>query len=377
MCGRSSAAVLVVKPDDVVFAQILAALDFDHHEVNDAGVKKPVVVPGRDVGGLVGVQQGFLVTVLHDGSAADHDPVFAAVVVHLQAEAGLGFDFDALDLEAFAFAQNGVGAPGALHGAVQFVAVVALGLELAVDVLDILAVVLVGDQQGIGGVHDDQVIDAYHAHQAFGALHKTVFRLVHEGLALHAVTLGVGFCQFNNRGPRADVAPADLARHHGDSLGFFHHGIVDGVVGHLGKAVGVQAQGLACFQGLAVGLVQASLGGLKDVGAVLCHFAQHGTCGEAEHARVPVVAASGQVLAGGVEVGFFYKAFDLVAFGLDVAKAGFGAFGLDAKGDDAPLQGQVLRLGHGSGKRGLVGDQVVGWQHEQHRLIAMGALHLH
>lgn len=121
---------MVREADDVVFAQVLAALDFDHHEVDDAGVVQAVLVPGRDVGGLVGVQHGFFVAVLHNGGAADHDPVFAAVVVHLQAELGLGLDFDALDLEAAALAQNGVAAPGALHGAVQFVAVVACGFEL-------------------------------------------------------------------------------------------------------------------------------------------------------------------------------------------------------------------------------------------------------
>ena len=70
-----------------------------------------------------------MVAIDHPGHATDHDPVLAAMVVHLQAEAGAGLDLDALDLEARAFFEHGVGAPGAVHGAVELVRFVALALS--------------------------------------------------------------------------------------------------------------------------------------------------------------------------------------------------------------------------------------------------------
>lgn len=241
---------------------------------------------------------------------------------------------------------------------------------------DVLAVVPVGHQQGVGGVDDDEVVDTDYTHHAVGALNKAAGGFVHEGLALDAVALLVGLGQFAHRSPGADVAPADLAGHHGDGLGFFHDGVVDGVVGHLGEAGGVQFHLWPRFAVHSLGLAQTGLGGFENGRAVQRHFAQDGARREAEHAGIPVIAALGQVLAGGFEVGFFNKALDVVTLGLDVAKAGFGSFGVDAEGDDAPLLGERLRLRHSGSKGGLVGDEVVGGQNEQDGVVTVRALHL-
>ncbi|MNJ66133.1 hypothetical protein D3C77_621850 [compost metagenome] len=48
----------------------------------------------------------------------------------------------------------------------QQVSGVRLGLELGDDVLDVLSVILVGNQHGIGGVDDQQVFDADQCGQA-------------------------------------------------------------------------------------------------------------------------------------------------------------------------------------------------------------------
>ena len=47
--------------------------------------------------------------------ALDHDPVLGAMVVHLQAQAGLGIDLDALDFKAVAFVDAVIPAPGAMN----------------------------------------------------------------------------------------------------------------------------------------------------------------------------------------------------------------------------------------------------------------------
>ena len=138
--GGGHAAVFVFKADDVIFAQVLAGLHFDHDAALFAGVVEPVFLAGGDVGALVGVDGDVMFAVRDVGRAGDDDPVFAAVAVHLQAERGARLDFDALDFEALAVFQHGVGAPGSVHGAVQFVGLVPLRFELLVEVFDVLRV---------------------------------------------------------------------------------------------------------------------------------------------------------------------------------------------------------------------------------------------
>ena len=68
-------AILVVEPDDVVFAQIGSALDFDELERDLAGIGEAVTRSGRDVSRLIFLQDRDLVADRHLGGSADHDPV--------------------------------------------------------------------------------------------------------------------------------------------------------------------------------------------------------------------------------------------------------------------------------------------------------------
>lgn len=77
-------AVHVLKTHDVVLAQVLAALHFDHHEIENARIFQAMHVAGGDVGGLVGPHEQLHVAVDHFSHAADNNPVLAAMVVHLQ-----------------------------------------------------------------------------------------------------------------------------------------------------------------------------------------------------------------------------------------------------------------------------------------------------
>ena len=54
--GGRRAAVNVLEPNDVVFTQVLAALDLDQDEVHDTRVDEAVLVASRDIRRLVGLQ---------------------------------------------------------------------------------------------------------------------------------------------------------------------------------------------------------------------------------------------------------------------------------------------------------------------------------
>src|SRR5690606_15894655 len=187
------------------------------------------------------------------GHAADDDPVFAAMVVHLQREAFAGGDDEALDLEVFAFFERGVAAPGAVYGAVQFVDVVVVCAQAVDDALDVLDVFPVGHEEGVWCVDDDEVVYADGGHEAVVAADETVLAVVQHGGAFDPVAFSIRCVEFADGVPRADVAPADGAGYDGCAVGFFHQGVVEGDVGHGGEGVGVEfdleAFGAAGFLG--------------------------------------------------------------------------------------------------------------------------------
>ena len=115
--------------------------------------------------------------------------MLGAVVVLLQAEAGLGFDLDALDLESAAFVYAVLPAPRAVHFAVQGVLFAICALQLGNDVLHILAARFVGHQDGVCGFDDNQVVNAHQADQAAVGVHQVVVavgaqHIAHMGIAL-------------------------------------------------------------------------------------------------------------------------------------------------------------------------------------------------
>lgn len=182
-------------------------------------------------GRLIDVQGQFLLVVEHLGDAADDDPVLATVMVHLQAEAGTNFYLNALDLEVRPLFEDRVGAPGAMDGVVQLVGLVALGLELSIDLLHFLGAMFVRYQQGIWSIDDDQVVDAYDAHQAVLAVDSAIATVDHHRIAIDAIVVGIRRFQVTQGPPAADVTPADVAGHHGGIACLLHDGVVDGVVG--------------------------------------------------------------------------------------------------------------------------------------------------
>ncbi|MOA45785.1 hypothetical protein D3C78_1682210 [compost metagenome] len=76
---------------------------------------------------------------------------------------------------------------------------------------DVLGAILVGNQHGIGGIHDDEIFHTDQCGQAPVALHIVVAGLVHQHLTVKTVAIGIGLRQFAHRIPGADIAPTDVA----------------------------------------------------------------------------------------------------------------------------------------------------------------------
>src|SRR5689334_14865736 len=128
-----NATVFVVEAHDVVFAQVIPALHFDHYQRLVARIFQPVACLDRDEGRLVDQKRINAIAVGDARFPADDHPVFTAPVVKLQRQGGARPDLDTLDLEAGPFLQHRIRAPWAGDGAVRPVGVVAASLELADD----------------------------------------------------------------------------------------------------------------------------------------------------------------------------------------------------------------------------------------------------
>ena len=84
LLGGSLAPVLVLKAHDIILAQIPAGLDLDDVQGNLARVLDAMAHSDGNVGGLVLFQQKDLIATRDARGARHNDPVFGAVVMHLQ-----------------------------------------------------------------------------------------------------------------------------------------------------------------------------------------------------------------------------------------------------------------------------------------------------
>ncbi|MCY1522665.1 hypothetical protein D9M68_575300 [compost metagenome] len=160
-----------------------------------------MLVSRRNEGRFVGVQQERAVAIGDLRHSAYHCPMLAAMVMHLQRQRSTRLYDDALDLEALAFFQGGVGTPGAVNGAVKQMRIVALLLQLGDDLLDLLAMLLVGNEQCVRRIDDDQVLHPDQRGEAIRAVHVVVVCAVRQDFAFAAVAIGVRAGQFSHRRP--------------------------------------------------------------------------------------------------------------------------------------------------------------------------------
>src|SRR5688572_2968216 len=114
--GESRAAITVGHADDIVLSQIRSRLHLDQLERQLAGILQTMFGADRDVDRFVLAHDHAVLAALHDRGAMDHDPVFGAVVVLLQAELAARLHGNALHLEAVAGIDRAVVAPRPVAG---------------------------------------------------------------------------------------------------------------------------------------------------------------------------------------------------------------------------------------------------------------------
>ncbi len=109
------AAVIVGEANDIVFAQVIAGLNLDEVQINDAGVSQAVAGALGDIDGFIRENHFFQVVAFDLGSTGNDHPMLGTVVVHLQRQRAAGIDNDLLDLKQRPTGDGFVGAPGALR----------------------------------------------------------------------------------------------------------------------------------------------------------------------------------------------------------------------------------------------------------------------
>src|SRR6266478_7966115 len=90
----------VVKPNDVVLAQITADLHLDQLQRNFPRIGEAMDRADRHIDGFIFVDEPYLVADRDLCDAAHHHPMFRAVEVLLQRQPAAGMDADSLDLIA-------------------------------------------------------------------------------------------------------------------------------------------------------------------------------------------------------------------------------------------------------------------------------------
>lgn len=368
-CLLRCASVGVLEADDVVLAEVRARLDLDQFERDLAGVRQTVGRAERDVGRLVLGQHDLLVAVRDHRRALHDDPVFGAMVVHLQAQLCARVHDDALDLEAIALVDAFVRAPWAHDAAVRDRFVAAGRVQPFDDFLDVLGFVTMRDEHGVGGFHDHDVVEAEGGdHPVFGADVRVLYR-VGEDVADQRVALFVSFCNVSKRAPRSDVVPAEVGcRDDGGAFGFLHHRVVDRDVRAGGEHVCVEADEVV----VALGGFEREFCLAGDFRCMAMQFLHVRGCLQHEHAAVPVVVAVAEEAFGRRCVGLFDECIDLVDLlavrdGLaatDIAEAGMRFRRRDTERDEVLVCCDRRCLCGCGNECRLVEDHVVGRQYQ-------------
>ncbi len=180
----------------------------------------------RDVSGLILGKDQFLIVADNFGGTGYNDPVFGAVVVHLQRQALAGQYADALDLITLAEVYRVVVAPRAIDQWMSDELRALFCLQTLDHVLDLLAVVLVGNQNGVLGFDDDQVLDADGGHQSMVRLHQAVARVDGHHVAFQAIDILVVRAHVPDRCPTAQIVPACVQRYDQTEIGVLHDRVV-------------------------------------------------------------------------------------------------------------------------------------------------------
>jgi hypothetical protein len=118
--------IVVRKSYDVVLAQVITKLHFDDCQTDIAAVSQSMIGFRWDVNVLTLLQSQFPVAADNISHALDHDPMFTAPRMSLQAQSRARLHLQHFDLKAWSFFQDFVTAPRSFvklsHGIFSFVA---------------------------------------------------------------------------------------------------------------------------------------------------------------------------------------------------------------------------------------------------------------
>ena len=109
----------IVIADDVAFIKIIPCLHFEDGECGGAGVSQSVFGSLGDVYRIAMIENNQLVLTLHFSLSRKHEPMFAPMVVRLQAEFSSWADVYPFEDMFFTLFQNGVSSPRPLNGSVD------------------------------------------------------------------------------------------------------------------------------------------------------------------------------------------------------------------------------------------------------------------
>ena len=84
MLTTAGSAIIIFDADDIILAEITPGLDLDQFELDLAGIFQAMLRPDRNVARFIFMHDLGLVVDGHARGAAHHDPVFGAMVMHLQ-----------------------------------------------------------------------------------------------------------------------------------------------------------------------------------------------------------------------------------------------------------------------------------------------------
>src|SRR5690554_4646228 len=325
----------------------------------------------RNVGGLVFRDQIGIVAVGDFGRAADHNPVFCPVVVHLDRQLGAGLHGDAFHLVAVAVIDRIIYTPGPVNFPVVHVLVSTITFNAFNDLFDILDLIFVGDEQGVFGFNDHQIFHTNRGYKAVICPDQGALCVVGNDISAEGVSAAVFFRHLPYGGPRADIAPAGIERHHGGVIGLFHHGVIYGFFRALGEYAFIHAGEVQIL----AGVIHRSLADGENVRAVFLQFLKVGAGGEKEHAAVPEVITGCEVFFRSCLVGLLYKPADAeTVVGqywalLNVAVSGFRMTGYYAESHQLILLSQGHGLLDAALERSDVLDQVVCRQNQHQRVL--------
>ncbi len=186
----------------------------------------------RNVRRLVFGQQEHVFAAGHLGGAAHHDPMFGAVMMHLQRQRLARLHHDALHLEAVAGVDRIVIAPRPMNLAmvVRFRAM--FSTDSRHDSLDLLGVLLVRDQDRICRLHYHHIVETHAGNKASLRMRECIGRALEHDAPTSDIAQCILGQHFPDGVPRTDIGPRGVhGYHHTAQISAFaqsfHHTVVD------------------------------------------------------------------------------------------------------------------------------------------------------